>query len=220
MSGTPLHILILATLVVVTTVSAVGFTKLFKRYPKSYIWANIPIMIYPYVYMIVLYIAGKTSTIARSFGMDINHDISNTTLEISFILVIIYHPLICGTLIADFVSAIKGYLTPKSMAVSSLIVKSVQVPAYIFHYLLGIVGVVTNVITGFAPLWLALFIDFVTISLTGAFTTANSVGLCRCRIISKPIAVLASLLSFVFCIDLADVIGLYILSRRKIKKLG
>lgn len=219
MSGTPLYLTIIATLVVVTTISAFGFTKLFKKHPKSYTWANIPVMIYPYVYMIVLYIAGKASNISSSLGMDINNAISNTTLEVSFIIAITYHPLIWGTLIADFISAIKGYLNPKSMAASSLIVKSVQIPAYIFHYLLGIVGVVTNVITGFAPLWIALFIDFVTISFTGAFTTANAIGLCRCKIISKPIAVLTSVLSFIFCIDVADVIGLYVLSRRKIKKL-
>lgn len=219
MSGIPLYTLIIVIFVVVTICSAVGFTTLFKKNPKSYMWTNIIIMIYPYVYMIALYIAGKATKLSYSLEMDLSKTISNITLVVYLFLFIIYHALVLGTLIADFISAIKGYLDPKSMAISSLVVKAVQIPAYVFHFGLGILGVITNIITGFAPLFFALFIDFVTIAITGAFTTANSIGLCKRNIITKPIAVLASLLSFIYCVDVADVIVLYVLSRKKIKKL-
>lgn len=198
----------IVSLIGITIGSAIGFTKLFKKHPKSYIWANISLMIYPYAYILGLVI-----------GYLVDKDDGAVMTGILAILAITIHPLIWGTLIADFIAAIKGYLNPKSMASASVIVKSVQIPAYIVHFIFGTFGLLAS-IWGIGFISFAIVIDLITISFTGAFTTANSIGLCKCNIVTKPIAVVASVLSFIYCVDIPDVIALSILAKKKMKKLG
>ena len=84
-------------------------------------------------------------------------------------------------------------------------IKLAHIPAYVFHFSLGILGLVASVWGIGLILW-AILIDFLTIILSG--TVGLSASLCARRegLLTEGEAIAYAVLSFVYCADVAAAI--------------
>jgi hypothetical protein len=172
-----------------------------KKYLKM-----LPVIIYPYVYLIAmaLYFWGwDFSAVIRDYGLDA-----------VLIMAIVYNLYSLIAVIVNIVSACKGKRSAKELAKMNLIIKTVQIPAYIFHFILGLVGIVAS-IWGIGFIMWAVFIDTITIFLTGLNAVSVSVRCCKENILSKQSSVIFAVLSFVYCIDVLIAVVFFAMARKR-----
>jgi len=114
-------------------------------------------------------------------------------------------------------------LTPERGVMASMIIKVAQIPIYIFHFIVGVMGLFMSV-WGIGFILFAIIIDLFTIAVSGTFLLAGIIGLYRKEKISKKEMILYGIASYVYCVDV--VISIYICikvnniknNRRKMKK--
>ncbi|MBQ3567038.1 MAG: hypothetical protein IJA12_07655 [Oscillospiraceae bacterium] len=129
--------------------------------------------------------------------------------DISFELIVF---LILTFTVVISVLTVKTDDSAKSVAKQNLIVKAVQIPAYIFYFIFGIMGFLTG-IWGIMLLSVAIVTDLITIILTGIFAIGCNIKIYKQGVISKKTAVITSILSFVYCADLVVAIMLFLKSK-------
>ena len=106
------------------------------------------------------------------------------------------------------IAAVRGRCAARELVRESLTIKLVQIPAYLFHFALGLAGLVMS-IWGLGLILWAFFVDVITIALSG---TVGLSAAQRCRregLLSGRSAIVYALLSFVFCADVAAAIALF-----------
>lgn len=160
---------------------------------KKYI-RLLPVMLFPYVYLIFLAV---TAFITMSFG--------EWGLAVGAVFIIA--ALVCSVSSAVFTA--RGESTAYEAAKMNLIVKCVQIPAYIFHFLLGAAGTVMSV-WGIGVIMFVVIIDVITIVLTGINAVGCVVRICRENVIGSGMAVLMGICSFIFCIDVGTAVFLFV----------
>lgn len=157
-------------------------------------------MLFPYAYLIWLFLLNNL----------IPDNINMHMPEIYMILTLVL------TIISTVMVA-KNKNSAVSAAKQNLIVKAVQIPAYIFHFLLGLTGLAASV-WGIGFIMFAVIIDLMTIILTGIFAIGCNIKICRQGVISKGTAVVTGIFSFVYCIDLVIAVILFVTSKSHEKK--
>lgn len=196
-------ILILAA---ITAVFVLIFSKIIKKHPKFYTWMNLPVIIYPYVYMVTL-----LESILAEYA-----ELSELAMIILFGTIFVIHPLAWAALIIDFKQIKSGNILPKSLANSTLLAKTIQIPAYIIHFIIGAFGSLASV-WGIGFVLFAIIIDLLTIILSGIMSLANVINLRKQKVISLINAILVGVASFIYCIDVVAAIYLKIIVSKKLK---
>ncbi len=115
--------------------------------------------------------------------------------------------LICA--IALFIWSRQGSLSARRLALGSMAVKLVQIPAYAAWFILG---VAFFLFAGFA---LAFIVDAMAILLSGLVGLA---AVLRCRAegkLERKAAVIHGILQFIFCADVFSAVWVYIKSRKE-----
>lgn len=158
-----------------------------KKYIKM-----LPVMLYPYTYLLCLIIYG--------FAISQNENLGSAGISVLRIVAIIYNLYSFIIVIMNAVQTGIGKYTGYEAAKMNLLIKGVQIPAYIFHFLLGMAGSLMSVWGIGFILW-AIFIDVLTITLTGINAIGCSIRMYKEGIYSKGKSVLLGVLNFVFCID-------------------
>ncbi len=166
-----------------------GYTALIKKFPKLFTILNLPITLYPYGYMI---------SIAVMLILD-----SEDAGLIPFVVFLVLHPLVWAALIANF-RTMKN-ISSKSIATLNMVNKLVQIPAYIFHFIVGIFGAAMS-IWGIGFFLFAIIIDIISIVISGTFSLAATIALYKQKKISLPLAIFAGIASYIYCIDVVAVI--------------
>lgn len=168
-----------------------------KKYLKI-----LPLVLYPYAYLIFLYIIQLP-----------DEPMSDTVVCLLIIVAVVYN---IGILTLSFWSAIGGLkrYTHAEAAKMNLAVKCLQIPAYIFHFIIGVVGFVMSV-WGIWATALAIIVDLVTIIFSGLFAVGVVRRLKKEEILSSKTAFLAGFGSFIYCIDLITAIVLTVICRKK-----
>ena len=100
------------------------------------------------------------------------------------------------------------------MALASMVLKLIQIPAYVTVFLLGCIFAIT--IWLFAFVIVLFFLDCLTILLTGLIGLTASIRCAGEKRVSKGLCVANGILSFVFCADVVLAIIFYVKSRRPI----
>lgn len=169
----------------------------------------LPLMLYPYAYLvgliiyIVLYSGGKyDSESIQGIG--------------AFILGLLFIYNIITLLISIYhsVQSARGKYTALQAARMNLIVKTVQIPAYIFHFILAMIGTMLS-IWGIGLILFALAMDLLTIFLTGINSIGCSIKMKKDGILSTTAAVFAGIGCFIFCIDIVIAIIYMVLAKGK-----
>lgn len=161
--------------------------------------------IYPYLYMICLaiyfFLCDRLEGVA---------DIQDTGLIVILAIAIICNIYALYAVISTVLGAVKGKLEAKKLAKSNMIIKLVHIPAYIFHFVLGMIGLVASVWGIGFILW-AILIDILTIALTGTIGLSASICSKREGKITGSSCIKYSILSYIYC---ADVVCAVLLNKK------
>ncbi len=172
-----------------------------KKYLKI-----LPLILFPYAYLIFF------CTISY-LPIEIK-DIPNIqNIDLFDVLIILYD---LWALILSLWSAISGLkrYTSTEAAKMNFAVKCLQIPAYLFHFLMGAAGAVTG-IWGFGFLFLAIIIDLGSIFLSGLFAIGSVRRLKKEGVLSSGKAFWAGFGSFIYCVDVIVAIILVQLCKKK-----
>lgn len=167
----------------------------------------LPVILFPYFYIIIIFVA-----IAISNTFDISEG-----AEIWIGIIVLYVLLSFLIAIVNAVQTAKMKGGVGDAVKINAVVKLVQIPAYIFHFLLGVLGLLMGIFgIGF---WLfAIFIDLVTIILTGISAVGCAIRMYKDGYIKLCTSIFMGIGSFMFCIDVVIAI-LYIVMLKTHEKI-
>lgn len=177
-----------------------------KKYLKT-----IPLIIYPYAYLIFLLVMWMMNSCMQNDEMfgESNKSIWYITLGI----IILYNLYVIFIAVYNAVVASKNGASAYQLAKMNLIVKGCQIPAYIFHFILGLLGFVMSV-WGIGLIIFSVCIDLITIILTGINSIGCTVKMKKEGIITTTTAIFTGIGSFVYCIDIVVAIVYVMLSKK------
>ena len=158
---------------------------------KKYIHL-IPLIIYPYAYIIFFKINFRLD--------DVSTKISDILADNFHIIVFVYTLITLMCAILSIVYVKKGKYSVYDVVKMNLIVKSLHIPAYIFHFGMFICGMFMSV-WGVGFVMVAAIVDVLTIALSGINAISCAVGLKRRELLSMKQTIIYVVTSFIFCID-------------------
>lgn len=159
----------------------------------------LPVMIFPYAYLIFIGISLAVVSELHALIMYAGGAF------------IVLSPI---SAVYSAVMTAKGDITSDRAAAVNLTVKGVQIPAYIFHFLIGAAGTVMSV-WGIGLIMLAVVIDISSIILTGIYSVGCAVRFKRENVLTGGYAALFGICSFLFCIDIAAAVIMAVKARKK-----
>lgn len=160
-----------------------------KKYVKQ-----LPLILFPYAYLIYLLCAVTIDAL------------SDAMVALLPAAAAVFSVLTLIIVITNIVSAATGRYTAYEAAKINLTVKCWQIPAYIFHFLMGAAGFLMSV-WGIGFLMLSIIIDVVTIALTGLNAVSCTAAMKKEDIISLRKAAVYTICSFIFVIDIITAIN-------------
>ena len=185
---------------------ATGFLSYFviKKHPKTYWIFNHFLILYPYYYMSII--------IAQLLIMGNTDSFSGEDAFVGEIVMFLVNPICLGVLVSDFVTNAKGHVPPEKLARLNMIIKLVHIPAYIIHFVLGMLGTLASIWGIGFVLW-AIIIDLITIALSGTHMLSCVIGIIKQKGANTAISVVAAVLSYIYCIDVLVAILYYVYIR-------
>ena len=163
----------------------------------------IPVIIYPYIYVLIL-------AVFFLFVGVLPEDTTDISLLVLLIIAVIYNLYSFVIVIVNAVQTARGKLTAGQAARMNLIIKGIQIPAYI----LGFIGLAMSV-WGIGFLLWAVLIDLLTILLTGISSIGCSIRMRKERLVSLPGAIFMGIGCFIYCADVAIAIVYVVKARKK-----
>lgn len=164
----------------------------------------IPVIIYPYIYVLIL--------VVFFLFVDV---LPEDTTDISLLIIaVIYNLYSFVIVIVNAVQTARGKLTAGQAARMNLIIKGIQIPAYIMHFILGFIGLAMSV-WGIGFLLWAVLIDLLTILLTGISSIGCSIRMRKERLVSLPGAIFMGIGCFIYCADVVIAIVYVVKARKK-----
>jgi hypothetical protein len=187
---------------------ATGFLSYFviKKHPKTYWIFNHFLILYPYYYMSII--------IAQLLIMGNTDSFSGEDAFVGEIVMFLVNPICLGVLVSDFVTNAKGHVPPEKLAKLNMIIKLVHIPAYIIHFVLGMLGTLASIWGIGFVLW-AIIIDLITIALSGTHMLSCVIGIIKQKGANTAISVVAAVLSYIYCIDVLVAILYYVYIRNR-----
>ena len=165
----------------------------------------IPAMLQPYILLFALYSIFINQYIVERFfdnnGLWLLFMIF-VAIVISFICTLIYMPLCLA----------KGW-SARQTAFFNMLIKLVQIPAYLAIFVLGVLFFITIFTYAFS-VFFVLF-DCITIFITGLVGLTANLRLYKEHKCSGCFAALNSICQFIFCIDVISAVIVYIRSRKE-----
>ena len=185
---------------------ATGFLSYFviKKHPKTYWIFNHFLILYPYYYMSII--------IAQLLIMGNTDSFSGEDAFVGEIVMFLVNPICLGVLVSDFVTNAKGHVPPEKLAKLNMIIKLVHIPAYIIHFVLGMLGTLASIWGIGFVLW-AIIIDLITIALSGTHMLSCVIGIIKQKGANTAISVVTAVLSYIYCIDVLVAILYYVYIR-------
>ena len=172
---------------------------------KKRIWFIIPTALLPYLVLFAL--ATVFFSTKHPFFERIMVSVFHGNAIILLIALSLYCLLAAVISILGFVISIRMGWDCFSLVKSAMIVKLMQVPAYILIFVLSVL-LATTIFT--IPFSIGLFlIDCLTLYLTGLVTIAAAVNAVRQDKIKSTEALLIIILQFIFCVDIVASIAFY-----------
>ena len=165
----------------------------------------LPVMFYPYIYMICV--------VTFYYINDVASELYEEASLGMFIFAIICNLYVLIVVIVNLIRAIKGKWNAIELVKLNMIIKLVHVPAFVFHFLLGMAGLVASV-WGIGFIMWAVLIDLLTIGLTGMIGLSASVSCRKEGMLTNPMAFLYAVLSYIYCVDVISAIAFYVKLRK------
>ena len=172
---------------------------------KSQLWHLIPVAVFPYVILFSL------ATLFMGTRVDLFRWIMDSVFHGNmfalFGCVLLFGVLAGALNIVCFIFALQKQWDALSLAKTAMVIKLVQVPAYILIYVLGVALLIT-IFT--IPFSIALFVlDCYTLYLTGTIAVAAWINAGREGLINRKQCIWFIILQFIFCADVFATIFFY-----------
>ena len=137
---------------------------------------------------------------------------SNGLLYIGALLLLLF-AIFVWTVVFTVCNLIKKDLTAHGWAKAVMLVKLCQIPAYLTMFVFGLVFLITIFLLPFAIG--LMFVSIACITMTGLLGTVTCLRAFREQRLSAPLAILAAILQFVFCVDIVAAIVLYVKCKKE-----
>lgn len=160
-----------------------------KKYLKI-----LPLILYPYAYLFFLVFVYSVGRLDKEGAEWIG-----IYSDIGMIAAVLYNVWVLILSLWSAIGGLKRY-TPEQAAKMSRAVKLWQIPAYLFHFLLGALGLLMSV-WGIGFIGLAVTVDLLTIFLSGLFAVGAVRRVRKEELLSSGAAILAGIGSFLYCVD-------------------
>lgn len=167
----------------------------------------IPLILYPFAYLFFILVYIIVALVFPSLGSGEIFD------KIMYGIAVIYNICILCFCIYHSVSIVNKKVPVSDAAWMNLIIKGFQIPAYIFHFLMGLLGGVMG-IWGIGFLLVALAVSVLSILLTGISAIGCGIRMKQEGILTFWKALLMSIGSFIFCVDLIIAIVYVVLCKK------
>ncbi|MCM1334467.1 MAG: hypothetical protein NC084_01220 [Bacteroides sp.] len=174
-----------------------------KKYLKV-----LPMILYPYAYLIFFVFVYSVGRLDKEGA-----DWIGVYSEFGLIAAVLYNVWVLILALWSAIGGLKRH-TPADAAKMSLAVKGWQIPAYLFNFLLGGLGLLAN-IWGIGFIALAVTVDLLTIALSGLFAVGTVRRLKKEGLLSRGTAILAGIGSFVYCVDVVVAIALVVAAKKR-----
>ena len=161
-------------------------------------FAAILIALCPYVCML-------SFLIFFFFGSEFEEPASLTVL---FALTAAFVLCACIAAVVRAIAAVRGGGNARELVRENMTVKLIHVPAYIFNFALGVVGLMLSVWGIGLILW-AVLADIAAIALSGTIGLSAALRCKREGVMTAKAAIAYALLSFIFCADVAAAVVFY-----------
>lgn len=170
----------------------------------------IPLILYPFAYLffILIYII-----ISLAFPSSGNEGNSDPIMTIMYWVAIIYNICMLCFCVYHTASIVNKQVPASDAAWMNLAVKGFQIPAYIFHFLMEFIGLAMG-IWGIAFVLIALAVSVLSILLTGISAIGCGIRMKQEGILTFWKALLMSIGSFIFCVDIIIAIVYIILCKK------
>ena len=174
-------------------------------------WWLAPIVLLPYL-ILALMISLVVMFADPEFSLPIsNENIRNGTTIILLGLLILYM-LTAVCTISFSVKGIRKKWEPLQLAKTAMIVKLIQIPAYLFFGVCGFLCTIT--VFGTLITLLIFLVDYMILILTAILTATAAINGFKQGNLSKAACICFILLQFVFCLDVVVTIACYCLIRK------
>lgn len=186
---------------------------------KKYL-LTIPNIIYPYVFSITSIVLLIYFLVLLNFPNDDNDVVIGNILEIGLIVLsafLIIYTLLClvfAIVIAVF--STNNKITYFEACNMNILTKCLQIPSYIANFIVALVGVLMS-IWGLGLIFYAVIVDFLTIVLSGIASIGCTYSLKKNGIITKKMAIICGIGSFIYVFDI--IVSIYYLIEKANYKL-
>lgn len=170
--------------------------KKLKQYSRL-----IPLILYPYTYLIVLVIFFISN-------------LDENGISILYWLGIIYNIYVLCLSIYHSITVVRKQIPARDAASTNLLVKTLQIPSYIFHCLMLFIGMAMG-IWGIGFSIVALTVNVLSILLTGISAIGCCVRMKQEGYLSTGLVILMMIGSFLIFLDIVVAIAFVIISRKK-----
>ena len=174
-------------------------------------WLLLPTALFPYVILFVL------ATVFYSSRISMFEYIMETVFNsnaLNLLLVLLIYCLIATILsIACFGICIHKNTDALALAKTAMIIKIIQIPAYILIFILGILFLITLFTI---PFTIALFIfDGFTLVLTSLITISSIINAVKQGVFQTKEVILIAILQYIFCADVISSIAYYFMLKKR-----
>lgn len=178
---------------------------------KKRIWFIIPTTILPYLTLLAV-ATTLLSTTHPVFEFIMDSVFGSNGIYLIATLLLCYM-FAAGLSIICFVLSIRRGWDSLSLAKSAVIIKLIQVPAYIIIFILGVLFSITIFTLPFVMAF--IFLNCLTLISTGLLTTAAVINAVRQGVFKSEEVILLMLLQIVFCADVVASIVFYLRLRKR-----
>ncbi len=175
------------------------------------IWLMIPAILNPYLFM--LSVTGMLLSAKVEFIIE-SQFLASYGIFIWYGFFIILGLVSIALTVLVFVLSLKGKWDPLFLSKCAMIIKLIQIPAYILIFVYGVLFAVT--VWLFVVSFIAIIVDYITLLMSSSFNIAAIINLIREKKLSFKKSIPLIISQFIYCVDVVGAIILY----RKIKKIS
>ena len=177
-------------------------------------WLLIPTTIFPYIILCALESIFLLTGV--SFFSDIMKTIFNNNALSLLLTLVIYCLFACILNVIHFIICLKNNNDALKIAKTAMIVKTIQIPAYLLIFCAGSLFVFSLFTIPFSIV--LLIFNYITLVLTGLITISSIINSVKHSVFKTKEVILVTLLQFVFCADVVATIIYYNMLKKRYNK--
>lgn len=172
----------------------------------------LPLILFPYMYMIVFAVVMMLGNYTDVINEGVSKFLDQYGLLLILATIVVSNTWSFVIAIVNSLSASKGKIDVRKACYWNMLIKLIQIPAYIINFIIGLFSFALSVWGVGFLIWVVI-VDLLTIFYTGI----NAIGACvassKQKVWPKWVTVLFGFLNFIYCVDVCVAIVMYVKTR-------